>query len=192
MNANLRPDVPLVGPAGAVELLKEHVPQRKVPALLATGLLGTRYRHGAALLVAQDNVERAIGLPEVDMERLHAQMGAVFVTRQTCRTPVTDDPTRQWLGVDVFAPMAEQVAAADRWYSVSEQTRAAMRDRITTDGFVPLVSTVSGLVALCLEIIEVPTNSGQVRLGTRPAGAWAQEVTDRWLPTGPGGNWTWA
>ncbi|WP_433716950.1 hypothetical protein ACQP2U_43550 (plasmid) [Nocardia sp. CA-084685] len=186
-----RADIALVGPTGALEILKPRVPQRKIPALLASGLLGPRYHHSAGLLVERDQVERAAALPDTDITHLHTQVGQVFVTRQTCRTPVTGDPTRQWMGVDVFAPLPEQLAATEAWYTIGAQTRAAMRARIHHNGFIPLVSTVSGLVGLCRDIIEVPTEPGLVRFTTRPAGTWSDLVTNHWLPTRQGGPWTW-
>lgn len=184
-------DIALVGPTGAAEILRERVAKRKVPALLAAGLLGTRYYYSDAVLVVRDAVESAAARPEVDVEHLHTQVDSVFVSRQICRTPVPDDPTRDWMGVDLFAPTSEQTAATDSWYYLSQQTRTAMTGRIDRDGFVPMISTVAGLAALCMEITSVPSDEGPVKFGTRPAGEWADAVTGRWLPTKPGPIWIW-
>jgi hypothetical protein len=129
----------------------------------------------------------------------------IFVARVRPREAEVSNH-RSWKGVDMTAPMGEQLDAVRMWWRVATLTKIWFRFRMRRDGFIPFVATVGGFVTLGAEMvglesarIEAEPKWGDQRdryawsvvtaFTLRPPGEWFEPLRGGRLPVTQGGPW---
>lgn len=161
----------------AVEAGLSRAPAR---ALLQTGTAGTPRRGPRrSLLYDSEAVAALARRPIVDLDRLAEQWPTGLVVARIARdTPWrTDDPEHLRL---------ERLAGP---WQTAFMLRVAVSAWVRSDGYFPLLATVSGYVVDGADIITEPYDhpDGGFRLDLRPASDWFEALKDRRWPEGRGG-----
>lgn len=167
--------------------------------ILRSGLLGPGKSTRSAKFYERDRVSALASAPAVDVSAatmVREVAAGVLVVRVKARRSDTS-PGRTWMGFDADADAGAdrpgQDLALKQWWSMGRSQIDQITERCRSDGFVPLIATVAGVVATGREIGGVAVEDGWVRFDFRSSvGDWFGDLfVGRWLTTGPGGPWQW-
>lgn len=155
----------------AARLAEAGLSRRRADVVLQAGVAGAPIRTPAATLYDEAAVAALLArrwLDPLTVDGLFPH--GVLVSRRA---------------FDVLATTACE-ALADGW-DFSVWTRTWIRHVLESEPTFPLVATICGFVVGAADIAGVRTGGRHASgLDLRPPGAWATELGDAWLPTGPG------
>ncbi|KQQ42825.1 hypothetical protein [Nocardioides sp. Leaf307] len=166
----------MTGREATAALRRAGLPERQARVVLASGLAGRPDRAGSAHLF---DAHRVLALARrrvpTDEELAAAYPLGLFLARRV---------------VPADASWDDQVAGLSREWAMSPFSAVMLKERVGRQGFLPLVGTTGGFVAVAAEIRAV------VRIGSRtsdfrlePPGRWANDLLETRLPAGPGPSW---
>lgn len=161
--------------------------------VLACGLAGAGFSYGNAVIYEHDSVVDLSKRPKLSLDDMWDALPfeAVVVARQHARSLTTprNDPTRDWYGVDLFAPDAEQRSASSRWWELGAERQAVVQ-RLTRDGPIPLLVSVGGCIVRGYSIAgidyQLSAENGRSETAFELAEGrpdWAEKVENKWMRT---------
>ena len=96
-----------------------------------------------------------------------------------------------WSGVDLTAPLDEQLEAVRRTRPMSIAMYATAVIARQVHGSIPFVVTVSSFVAVGAEVVAIDVTGGRTQLTLQPPGPWFDQLRGARLDSGPGSERRW-